>query len=116
LDSFGKPETFSRVFKKLLESYALDAIDQFNPQRESKVHKSQVTDLIKSAQSARIESRPSVGLGTDLRLETRKLTGFALDLNGHLLQCSIFTRLSSENMIASISRMVRFSSRSRLRE
>ena len=39
LDSFGNPETFSRVFKKLLESYALDAIDQFNPQIEVKVQK-----------------------------------------------------------------------------
>ena len=27
LDAFGKPGTFSKVFKKLLESYALDAID-----------------------------------------------------------------------------------------
>ncbi len=48
LDSFGKPETFSKVFKKLLESYVLDAIDKYNPQKEVKVHKSQVTDLIKA--------------------------------------------------------------------
>ena len=27
LDSFGKPDSFSRVFKKLADSYALDAID-----------------------------------------------------------------------------------------
>jgi hypothetical protein len=27
LDSFGRPETLSRVFKKLIQSYALDAID-----------------------------------------------------------------------------------------
>jgi hypothetical protein len=27
LDSFGKPDTLARVFKKLVQSYALDAID-----------------------------------------------------------------------------------------
>jgi len=26
-DAFGKPETFSKTFKKLVESYAMDAID-----------------------------------------------------------------------------------------
>jgi hypothetical protein len=97
MDSFGKPETFSKVFKKLLESYALDAIDRaascnldflygskeakynengsdltgkppspsgglqlYNPQEEVKVMKSQATDLIKAAQTALIETRPSV--------------------------------------------------------
>jgi hypothetical protein len=33
LDAFGKPGTFSEVFKKLLESYALDAIDWYNPDK-----------------------------------------------------------------------------------
>jgi hypothetical protein len=28
VDCFGKPETFSKVFRKLVESYALDAIDE----------------------------------------------------------------------------------------
>jgi hypothetical protein len=100
IDSFGKPDTFSKVFKKLLESYALDAIDRdasckpasgngpkeaknnkkgsdltgkppspvgglqlYNPQMKVKILKSQVTDLIKAAQSARMESRPSVEQG-----------------------------------------------------
>ena len=31
LDSFGKPDTLARVFKKLFQSYALDAIDFLEP-------------------------------------------------------------------------------------
>jgi hypothetical protein len=31
MDAFGKPETFTSVFKKLVESYALDAIDWYDP-------------------------------------------------------------------------------------
>jgi hypothetical protein len=115
LDSFGKPDTFSKVFKKLLESYALDAIDQYNPQKEVKVLKSQVTDLIKEAQSARMESRPSVGLGMDLRLESRKLTGFALSQQDQILHLAVFAKVSNGRKVGPNSRMARFSNRSRTR-
>jgi hypothetical protein len=116
MDSFGKPETFSKVFKKLLESYALDAIDQYNPQEEGKVSKSKVTDLIKSVRSAEIEIRPSVGLGQDLRLESRKLNGFALALEDQILHTAVFARTSQNKEGVPQSRMARFSNRSRNRE
>ena len=48
LDCFGKPESFSKVFKKLIESYALDAIDWFEPKKEYKTLKSQVTKFLKA--------------------------------------------------------------------
>jgi hypothetical protein len=152
MDSFGKLVTLSKVFKKLLESYALDAIDrdasckpapgagskeakynkkrsdltgkppspsgglqQHNPQGEGKVLKSQVTDLIKAAQSAEIETRPSVGLGLDLRLESRKLNGFALAFEDQILHLAIFARTNSGNRKGEYSRMARFSNRSRNR-
>lgn len=115
LDSFGKSDTFSKVFKKLIQSYALDAIDYLEPDKEIKVSKTGVSDLIQSAKSATLESRQSVGLGTDLRLETRKLTGFALALDGSLLHCSIFAKTASENRFGASSRMARFSNRSRNR-
>lgn len=116
LDSFGKPDTFSKVFKKLIQSYALDAVDFLKPDREVKVSKTGVSDLIQSAKSATLESRPSVGLGTDLRLETRKITGFALALDGDLIHCSIFAKTASENRFSASSRMARFSNRNRKRE
>jgi hypothetical protein len=113
MDSFGKPETFSKFFKKLLESYALDAIDQYTPQDEGKVLKSQVTDLIKSARSSEIEIRPSVGLGEDLLLESRKLNGFALGFQNGILHQAIFARANSGNSIGKYSKMYGFSIRSR---
>jgi hypothetical protein len=39
LDAFGKPGTFSEVFKKRLESYALDAIDWYDPDKGHKTLK-----------------------------------------------------------------------------
>jgi hypothetical protein len=95
IDSFGKPDMFSKVFKKLLERYALDAIDYLEPNKEIKVSKSGVSDLIQSAKSATLESRPSVGLGSDLRLESRKLDGFALALEDQILHLTVFTKVSN---------------------
>jgi hypothetical protein len=148
LDSLGKPDTFSKVFKKLLESYALDAIDRdasckpasgagskeakynkkgsdltgkppspsgglqlYNPQKEIKVQRSQVTNFLKSTQSTQVESRPSVGLGTDLRLESRKLTGFALSQEDQILHLAVFTKVSNGKNAEPRSRMSRFSNR-----
>jgi hypothetical protein len=153
IDSFGKSDDFSKVFKKLLESYALDAIDRdasckpasgagskgakcnkngsdltgkppspvsglqlYNPQKEVKVLKSHATDLIKAAQSAQIESRPSVGLGMDLRLESKKMTGFALSQEDKILHLAVFTKVSNGKKAEPRSRMARFSTRNRNRE
>ena len=115
LDAFGKPETFSDVFKKLLESYALDAIDWYDPDKEHKALKSGVTKFQKSVLSAKAETRPSVGLGTDFRLESRKITGFALALDDQLLHVSIFARADGRNHEKQPARMERYTRRRRNR-
>ena len=115
MDAFGKPGTFSEVFKKLLESYALDAIDWYDPNQESKALKSEVTKFQKAALAADAESHPAVGLGTDFRLESRKVTGFALALEDQLLHVSIFARTDSQNHEKQASRIERYTHRRRNR-
>ena len=115
LDAFGKPATFSNVFRKLLESYALDAIDWYDPDKEQKAHKSEVTKFRKAALSADFESRPSVGLGTDIRLESRKVIGFALALDDKVLHISVFERTNDNTGDVQESRMGRFTQRRRNR-
>ncbi|MCJ7686842.1 MAG: hypothetical protein MUO68_21385 [Desulfobacteraceae bacterium] len=115
LDAFGKPGTFSKVFKKLLESYALDAIDWYDPDKEHKALKSEATRFRKSALSANSETRPSVGLGTDFRLESKKIAGFALALDDQLLHISIFARADGQNHKKQASRMERYTQRRRNR-
>jgi hypothetical protein len=112
MDAFGKPGTFSKVFKKLLESYALDAIDWYDPDKEEKAYKSEVTKFRKASLSANAEVRPAVGLGTDFRLESRKVIGFALVLNDQILHVSIFARADGRNTDIADSRIERFSRRS----
>ena len=92
MDAFGKPGTFSEVFKKLLESYALDAIDWYDPNQEPKALKSEVTKFQRAVLTSDAESHPAVGLGTDFRLESRKTIGFSLALDDQLIHVSIFGR------------------------
>ena len=115
MDAFGRPDTFSKVFKKLLESYALDAIDWYDPDNEEKAYRSEVTKFRKAADAASSEDRPGVGLGTDFRLESRKVTGFALALNDQILHVSIFARTNGNKKSRYESRMESFTQRRRNR-
>jgi hypothetical protein len=115
LDAFGKPGTFSKVFKKLLESYALDAIDWHQPDKEQKALKSEVTKFRKAVLASHVENGPSVGLGVDFRLESKKVTGFALALADQVLHISIFKRANEGKGNNQESRMRRFAERRRNR-
>ncbi len=108
MDCFGKPETFSSVFRKLVGSYALDAIDCFKEEKEFKVLKSEVTKFIKEASKASIETQESVGEGIDCRLESKKITGFSLCHEDQIPHMSVFAKAGKEK---SNSRMQRFSQR-----
>ena len=115
LDSFGKPATFSKVFKKLLESYALDAIDWHDRDKEYKALKSEVTKFQKAALAAVAEGHPSVGMGTDFRLESGKVTGFALALDDKVLHISVFERTNDNTENIHESRMGSYTQRRRNR-
>lgn len=111
MDVFGKPPTFSLVFDKLIDSYALDAIDGYDPEKETKALKSAVTRFQKAALKAPLESRPAVGLGIDHRMEAKTLVGFALAFNHEILHVSIFSKINGNGQRASTSRMARYSQR-----
>jgi hypothetical protein len=115
MDAFGKPGTFSKVFKKLLESYALDAIDWHDPNQESKALKSEVTKFQKAALAADAERHSAVGLGTYFRLESRKIIGFSLALDDQLIHASIFARANGRAHEKQTSRMERDTNRRRNR-
>jgi hypothetical protein len=111
LDTFGKPETWAKLFKKLVESHALDAIDWFQGESSAKAVKSQVTDFLQAARSAAVETCPSVGLGMDCRWESAKVTGFALTHEEQVLHLSVFSRRNGHRNERRGSRMQRFSTR-----
>ena len=113
MDAFGKPDTFSKVFRKLLQSYALDAIDWFDPEKENKYLKSKVTGFVKSSLSATLDPHPSVGIGTDIRMESKKIAGFALVLDNKVLHVSLFKKENGDGEQPYHSRIQRHSQRRR---
>jgi hypothetical protein len=90
MDAFGKAETFARVFKNLLESYALDAIDRFEKKTGTGSWKMKASEVLATALAAKVDSRPSAGLGMDMRLESEKQVGFALEHTGRVLHICLF--------------------------
>jgi hypothetical protein len=115
LDSFGRPETFAKVFRKLVESCALDAIDWSEPGGEDKPSGSEVRTFLEAARTTSVENHSSVGLGTDCRMASQRLAGFALVHEEQVLHLSVFARGNGSAKERHGSRMQRFSWRRGIR-
>jgi len=115
MDGFGKPETFSKTFKKLVESYALDAVDWLEGEKEYMASRSEVAKFILGTLACSFETHAAVGLGTDCRLESSRLTGFALSLDDKVVHMSIFASPEDNKERSQTSRMARYSRRSQNR-
>jgi hypothetical protein len=110
MDCVDKSVTFEKLFKKLVESYALDAVDWFDPKAESKASRSAVDAFLKVIADSRTENHKSVGLGIDLRLDSPGCVGFALAY-GEILHLSVFSRDKKSGDYGTGARMQRFSNR-----
>jgi hypothetical protein len=117
MDCFGRSETFTKVFKKLVESYALDAIDSLGKYDEKalRVSKTDAGKFMEAASGWRMEAHQSVGLGTDCRLDSDQSAGFALAHEDQILHMSLFAKTAESNTEFPGSRMIRFSHRRRRR-
>jgi hypothetical protein len=115
LDCFGNAETFSKVFQKMVESYALDALDWFDPKLKKKTVKKDAAAFVDKVLTSKQETHKPVALGVDLRLESEAVTGFALSHEDELLHLSAFKQRQTDNNNGRTASMVRFSSRRRNR-
>ena len=115
MDCFGKPETFAKVFKKLVESYALDAIDSSGKYDEKmlRISKTDAGKFMETAAGCRVETHRSVGLGIDCRLDADQSAGFALAHEDQVLHMSLFAKAAETNAELPGSRIIRFSHRRR---
>ena len=111
LDSFGKRSTFAKVFAKLLDSSALDAIDWYEPDCTPPTQEPDIQAFINAIASAHKENYRAVSLGTEIRFETQQSAGFVLEYNQSILHLSAFTKISGEAIDASTSRIERFTRR-----
>jgi hypothetical protein len=111
IESFGKADTFKKTFKKIVESYALDAIDWYDSKFDKIGTKAKVVAFLKTIKTVQADSHQSVGLGTDYRIDSKKCTGFALAFDELVLHLSVFARTSNSGKIGPSVRMQRYSTR-----
>ena len=86
MDLFDRPETLSKVWKKLLESYAMEALEAHTGCQEPP----NVAALLGALKECDLQSFPSVGLGTDLRLRGNGLVGHGLLFRNQVIHLSVF--------------------------
>ncbi|RLJ17273.1 hypothetical protein DJ030_14540 [bacterium endosymbiont of Escarpia laminata] len=89
LDLFDSPATLSNLLDKLVESYALDAIDTMQTGSERAATDDPQVMLDDTARAA-VECFPAVGEGEDLRLHGERLTGGALVKENRVIHLCAF--------------------------
>lgn len=91
---FESAAIFSRYFRKLVSSYAMDALDVDQP-LPGPVADAAVRRFLDEVERATQEQFPAVGEGTDLRLSGRHLAGGALLVGERVVHLAAF-RLEDE--------------------
>jgi hypothetical protein len=89
LDLFDATETFAKIMRKLVESYALDAIDVGEPKLQV-VPVGIVRTFLQQVAHSRPRSFKAVGEGNDLRLESSDVVGAGLEADGRLVHLTAF--------------------------
>lgn len=117
LDLFDHPATFARLFPKLVQSYALDAIDQTGKQAGSPaLAEHGCKEFLAQLRQVKPEPFPALGLGTDLRFDDAGLSGGALAVDEKVVHLCAF-RIAAAGKTASgtDTRLQRASARNRAR-
>jgi hypothetical protein len=89
LDLFDKETTLSGVLPKLVRSFALDAVEVSIDQKKEASNE-RAAKFIGGVAEAAVEQFPAAGLGEDLRLAGRLVSGGALNVDGAIVHLYAF--------------------------
>ena len=81
LEVVGRPEVFARTFQALLRAYLVDALDPAG-EPVGPSHFDAPDPFLSAVASASTSQGPSLGLGEDVRLASRRIAGCALFAGG----------------------------------
>ena len=91
LELFDAPSTFETLLPKLVDSYAMDALEQERAgDAAGEPAPEAVRDFIDQVRNAGIETYPALGEGTDVRLRGPRLVGGALQVDDRIVHLSAF--------------------------
>jgi hypothetical protein len=100
IEAIGRPEVFASCFERLVDGYAIDAIDHAS-MRASLGDAAFATrfgepePFLEALRSAPARAAPSLGLGRDLRIDGPEVEGCALEA-GELIHLSAYPRLAPD--------------------
>jgi hypothetical protein len=109
LDAFDQPATARRLWSKLVRSYALDALRVTDGHAADP---SVASEFLAQLADAKVEEYPSLGLGLDLRLESRAVEGSALAYQNVVVHLAAFV-VESERPRTAVTHVARASVRRR---
>jgi len=89
VDLFDKPATLSKLWPKLIKSYAMDALEDGSVDQKL-LQPESVIEWTRSAQSAKQEWFDSPGVGQDVRIEGEMLIGAALVVKQQLVHLELY--------------------------
>ena len=100
MEIINRFDSFALNYRKLVASYALDAVETLGKTVPvaSKSQRSMVSALLESLSGAQTILRRSVGLGSDMRLKSKKVAGSGLELHEEVLQLTVFPFLKSASV------------------
>jgi hypothetical protein len=89
LDLFDSPQTLAKLWKRLLKSYAMEALEQNNG--KSPGLSTQFEKVREAIAVSECSAFPSVGLGSDVRMTGPGIVGAGLAVDDRFLHLSVFS-------------------------
>ena len=75
MDCFGRPDIHEKTFMQMLEGYAQDAADKFDPEIDSKSSKAEAMDFLQITKKSRVHIKQSAWLASRCTLKSGKCAG-----------------------------------------
>ena len=91
-DCFANHDTLQKTFPKLVKSYVLDAIDADEKKKRYLSSSKKVALFLYDVANCLTKERPSISLGTDIRLVSQKIIGSALSWEDKVVHLTAFVR------------------------
>lgn len=91
LDIFSHADVLAKLWEKLLKSYAMEALEQ-KELKTTRSRSGKIGPLLNELQEAELSQYPSVGLGTDVRLMSKKYMAAGLIAGERVLHLAAFPK------------------------
>jgi hypothetical protein len=99
-DFFDKADTLRKLWRKLIKSCSIDALELATASAGS-VAPEEISKWLESSASARQKPLPSPGIGVDVRIEGKDVIGASLVIDDQPIHMELFRRPASQQAAAS---------------